>query len=148
MTIFDYAKKLEKDSEAFYRDLSESCFEIGTVDILTRLADEEVKHFKVLEALEIGVDLGVENSDILQSAANVIDQIRGKIGNSRGELPEAEAFALALDLEQKSWEFYEDCALKALESRQTEIFSKLAIQEHEHYQTVELMSEFFIDTQE
>ena len=65
MNIFEYAKKLEKDSELFYRDLAERSFEIGVAVILARLADQEVRHFNTVEAMERGETPSLGESDIL-----------------------------------------------------------------------------------
>jgi rubrerythrin len=141
VNIFEYAKKLEKDSELFYRDLAERSFEIGVAVILARLADEEVRHFIAVEALERGETPSLGESDVLADARNVIDLVREKDGLLREDLPEAEVFTLALDIEQKSSDFYEDCIKKTQNDAHREIFSRLARQEHEHYMTIELMSD-------
>lgn len=141
MKIFEYAKKLEKDSELFYRDLAERSFEIGVAVILARLADEEVRHFNTIEAMERGEPPSLADSDVLPDARNVIDLVLEKDGLLREDLPEAEVFTLALDIELKSSDFYEDCAKKTQNDTHREMFSRLARQEHEHYMTVELMSD-------
>jgi rubrerythrin len=144
VNIFEYAKKFEKDSEMFYRDLAERCFEIGVAVILARLADEEVRHYKIIEAMERG-DNGPEiiDSGILADARNVIDLAREKDGIFREDLPEAEVYAIALDIEEKGRLFYEERALKSDDPRHRATFLKLVQQEKEHYMTVELMSDLF-----
>jgi len=146
VNIFEYAKKFEKDSELFYRDLAERCFEIGVAVILARLADEEAQHFKVIEAMERGaIGPEIKESDILADARNVIDLAREKDGIFREDLPESEVYALALDIEQKGKDFYEERAGKSDDAVQRETFLKLAQQEREHYMTIELMSDLFQD---
>lgn len=141
MNIFEYAKKFEKDSELFYRDLADRCFEIGVAVILTRLADEELNHYKAIEAMERGATPGLFDSAILADARNVIDQTRDKDGILREDLPEAEVYALALEIERNGQEFYEEQARAMEHNGQKEIFLKLARQEHEHHMTIEMMSE-------
>jgi rubrerythrin len=141
VTIFEYARKFEKDSELFYRNLADRCFEIGVAVILTRLADEELKHYKVIEGMERGATPDLLDSTILPDARNVIDQMRDKDGIFREDLPEAEVYVVALDLERKGQEFYEEQARLTQNSGQKGIFLKLAQQEHEHHMTIEMMSE-------
>ena len=143
MNIFEYAKKFEKDSELFYRDLAERCFEIGVAVILARLADEEVKHYNAIEAMERGAIPDIGDSTILSDARNAIDRMRDKDGSFKEELPEAEVYVLALDIEQKGLEFYQEQARSAENHGQKDIFLKLAQQEHEHYMTIEMMSDAF-----
>jgi rubrerythrin len=143
VTIFEHAKKFEKDSELFYRDLAERCFEIGVAVILTRLADEELKHYGAIEAMEHGAIPELQDSGILPDARNVIDLMLEKDGIFREDLPESEVYALALDIEERGREFYEERAASAETGGQKEVFLKLAQQEHEHFMTIEMMSDLF-----
>ena len=49
MNIYQYALQLEKDSENFYRDKSKEIKEQEKRDLLLRIAEEEKKHYFLLE---------------------------------------------------------------------------------------------------
>ena len=53
MDIFEYAMKMEKDGEAYYRQLAK---QVGKIlgAVFTMLADEEVKHYDAIEAMQVG----------------------------------------------------------------------------------------------
>ncbi len=52
MNIFEFAMQMEKDGEAYYRQLAHRTANTGLRTILTMLADEEVKHQKLFEQLK------------------------------------------------------------------------------------------------
>jgi len=51
MNAYDYAMKLEKEGEDFYRQLAKEADQPGLSKIFTMMADEEVKHYKMFEKL-------------------------------------------------------------------------------------------------
>jgi len=51
MNIFEYAMQMEKDGEDYYRQLAQQTVNKGMRTILAMLADEEVKHYNVLESV-------------------------------------------------------------------------------------------------
>ena len=51
MNVYEYAMKVEKDGERYYRDLASKTDEPGLKSILNMLADEEVKHYVVFDKM-------------------------------------------------------------------------------------------------
>jgi rubrerythrin len=51
MNIYEYAMKLEKDGERFYRDLAEKIEDKGIKSIFIMLAEEEIKHYIIFEKM-------------------------------------------------------------------------------------------------
>ena len=51
MNVYEYAMKVEKDGEHYYRELAAKTNDVGLQKILTMLAEEEVKHFVVFEKI-------------------------------------------------------------------------------------------------
>lgn len=49
MDIYEFAMQMEKEGEDYYRALAKDSASPGLVKIFTMLADEEVKHFKVID---------------------------------------------------------------------------------------------------
>lgn len=52
MEAYDYAIQMEKDGEDYYRNLATKHSDRGIVEILTLLANDEVRHRKVLEMMK------------------------------------------------------------------------------------------------
>ena len=49
MNVFDFAMKMEKDGEAFYREIAGKTKNPGLKSIFTTLADEEMEHYKTFK---------------------------------------------------------------------------------------------------
>ncbi|MHC4911431.1 MAG: ferritin family protein, partial [Planctomycetota bacterium] len=52
MDILEYAMKMEKDGEQYYRRTAEKVNNKGIKTILSMLADEEVKHYNALARIQ------------------------------------------------------------------------------------------------
>ena len=51
MNIYDYAMKVEKEGEEYYRELADKSTDIGLKRVFTMLADQEVKHYAALKKM-------------------------------------------------------------------------------------------------
>jgi rubrerythrin len=51
MDIYTFALQMEKDGENYYRELATKSGNEGLKKIFTMLADEEVKHFRLIETM-------------------------------------------------------------------------------------------------
>ena len=78
MDIFDYALKMEKDGENFYRQIAENTSDEGLRSIMTTLADYEVEHYKIILKIRDGQDFHIADSDVLIQAKNVFSDIDPK----------------------------------------------------------------------
>ena len=52
MNIFDFAMKMEKDGERYYREIANKVQDKKIRNILNMLADAEVNHFNVMKSLK------------------------------------------------------------------------------------------------
>ena len=51
MNIYKYAMKMEKDGENYYRELANKTGDVGLRNILKMLANDEVKHYHIIEQM-------------------------------------------------------------------------------------------------
>ena len=51
MNVFEFAMKMEKDGEAFYREIAKKTNNAGLQKIFNTLADEEVVHYNTFKKL-------------------------------------------------------------------------------------------------
>ena len=115
MNIYEYAKQMEKDGEDYYRRLARESNTPGLQKIFTMLADEEVKHYKVIEAMQRNIrETVLEDSPVLNITTNVFRDMREQkqplhIDSS----VETEKYRNARDIEEKSRQFYREQAGKA-----------------------------------
>jgi len=141
MNIFEFAMKMEKDGENYYRQLAEKVNNKGIQTILTMLADEEVKHYNALVKIQAQKPQMAETT-ILTDARNVFEQM--KEGNEKFNIDvnQIELYKEAQKIEERSINFYLEKADEVTEEYQKELFLKLAEEEKKHYFLLENIIEF------
>lgn len=142
MNIFEFAMEKEKLSEDYYRQLAKETTNTGLKNICTMLADEEVKHFKIVKGMQSQTTEEITQTPILQKAKQIFDSIRKSTEELNPDISELELYQKARDIEQQSKEFYLEKAKEVKDSRQKEIFQKLADEEQKHYFLLNNICEF------
>ncbi len=145
MNIFEFAMKMEEDGRAYYLKHAEKTDLPELKKVLTELADDELKHYKIFKALnerqtaEYRED---EKTKILSTTKNVFEQLKsqGKElvfgGEVRGVWEEA------MDVEIKSEKFYREKANELDDSNQKNILNKIADEERRHQTVIENVMQF------
>ncbi|MCF7953297.1 MAG: ferritin family protein [Spirochaetales bacterium] len=138
MEWFDTAIDIEKEGERFYRDLAEKAGSEGVKNIFTMLADDEVTHRKRFEAMKR------DNFDV-ESAAAVTKEASKKLFSGtrkdhfESEQKHLEVYKQALDIEQKSIDFYQEKMKEASDSRVHAALEQIAAEEKFHYQMIDTL---------
>jgi len=140
MEIFEYAMKMEKDGEKYYRELSDRVKHPGLKSILTMLADDEVKHFNIFKAMSEKTKTSLQKTDILEKSKNIFTEMRG--GKIDPDIGQKDMYNKAQDIEKKSWEFYEGKASEADDQEQKDLFLNIAEEEKRHYFLLENIINF------
>ena len=136
MDIFDYAKQMEKDGEKYYRELASKADREGLKSIFNMLADDEVKHYEILDKIQKNQEFDMADSKILDESKNIFTQKKENATNEL-TLPQKEAYKKAVEIEQKSVDFYKEKAKEAEGEVQKKIFNKLAHEELKHRKLIE-----------
>ena len=76
MDIFEFAKEKEKYAEEFYRDRAAKSPDKGLVEIFTLLANEEEKHFELIEKMQADVPVELGETNVLAGAMAIFEKIR------------------------------------------------------------------------
>jgi len=147
MNIFDFAMKMEKDGENYYRELASSCKIEGLERILNMLADDEVKHYNALKKLKEGTYVDIPGTEILRNAKNIFFELKAT-KETREEISYDESvvklYNKAIDIEKKSEDFYREKANEVDQPEVKDIFLKIAEEERRHQfllkNTVEFLS--------
>lgn len=142
MEIFDYALRMERDAEKMYRDLAEkNAGSPGVKRIMTMLADEEARHYKVLNGMKSETP-GPIDSEILSDAKEIFRKMK-ESGEGFGALDsQVELYRKAQELEKESEELYEELEGKSQDGRHRNIFHRLAEEEKRHYFLLDNIVEF------
>ena len=142
MDLFEFAKKMEKDGEKFYRGLADSSDETGIKKIFSMLAEAEVRHYNALTEMQKRQVPGLPDSDILDDAKNVFFGMKREKFDPNFEFPQIDVYRQALDIEKKSREFYEQKAAEFKEEKPRTLFLKIAEEEKQHYFLIDNIIEF------
>ncbi len=140
MNVFDFAMKMEKDGEAFYRELAEKTSDSGVKTIFNAMADEEVKHYKTFEGMKEG-RAELPDTLFLKDMKNVFEKFRDEGGKVDFGEQTVDQYKKAMKLEEESEKFYRESAEQVKGKQQQEVMLRIAAEEHKHFQILENMVE-------
>lgn len=142
MDPYEFAMKMEKDGESYYRELAAKTADTGLKDIFTMLADAEVVHHGIFKKMKEKENVKVAHTRILSQVKNIFEKIRGEERATDITITETESYKKAQEIEKKSREFYLKEADKIRDPGQKESFLKIAGEEKKHYLILEEIIDF------
>lgn len=143
MNIYEYAMQMEKDGEEFYRELAGNCQTEGIKTILTMLANEEVKHFKIIAKLQKKAgELIPQETTLLDGVKNIFTSMKEEKADLSFDVSDLEGYRKAMVIEEKSRKFYSDKASEAGEEGTKHILLRLAGEEEKHFRIMKNIAEF------
>ncbi len=140
--IFQFAMDMEKASEDYYRRLSRKTANKGLSNILAMLADEENKHFKIVQQMKQQTVPTIAETDVIGNARLIFKKMRESAESFSVEVTELELYEKARDIERKSRQFYLEKADEAADTSHREIFKKLAAEEQKHLALLQGICDF------
>jgi rubrerythrin len=142
MGIFEFAMQKEKYSENYYRELAGKTGNKGLQNILNMLADEEAKHYKVVQQMKTNMPNKITNTPVLKNAKKVFQNLRESMEKFNFDISELQLYEKAKDIEQEAKQFYLEKADEADNPDQKEIFKRLANEEQKHFIILENICDF------
>ena len=146
MNIFEYATRMEKDGEDFYRRLVEQTENKGLETILTMLADDEVKHYTVLEEMQSS-EPEMAETQILENSKNIFERMRETGQTIDTDVVQLDLYSQAQDIEQMSIDFYELKVEEVELDYQRDLFERLAEEERKHFFLLDNVIDFLFQPQ-
>ena len=140
MDIFEYAMQMEKDGEAYYRELVAKSGDVGLATILGMLADDEVKHYRALQEMQRAAGAEMAETEVLANARNVFAQMRGQTFDL--DVSQIELYQKAQEIERRSQEFYAEKAKEVSDPAHEKMFLRIAEEEQRHYFLLDHVIEF------
>ena len=135
--------KMEKDSENYYRELANKTGDVGLRNILKMLADDEVKHYNIIQQMmKTDITAELAETDILENAKNIFVKIKGKNLVFDFDLTQVDFYHKAQEMEEKSYKFYLEMSDKVEIELQRTVFLKLAGEEKKHMFLLENLVDF------
>ncbi|MCU0275511.1 MAG: ferritin family protein [Acidobacteria bacterium] len=132
MNAFDLAMQIEKDGEAYYRQLAAKTTNAGMREVLGQLAADEAKHFLVLQKLKESSKVELESTPILSMAKSIFHKLREE--KNWDDLPttQIDLYRKAKEIESQSFRFYMEKARESTDPRVQKMFFLIAEEEKRH----------------
>ncbi|MBU1076051.1 MAG: ferritin family protein [Spirochaetes bacterium] len=142
MDIFDLAMQMEKEGEAYYREIAGKCMNDGLSKILNMLADDEAKHYSVFKQMKEAQNTDLIETDVLANAKLVFAKMKQSMQDFDPQIGQVELYERALEFEKTSEDFYMDKAEEVTDEKQKELFIRIAEEEIKHYFLIENIIDF------
>ena len=144
MNIYQFAMQMEKDGENYYRVLAKECTVPGLSKIFLMLADEEVKHYNVIERLSRKEkNPQLLETRILENVKNIFVSMQvAKEDLYINTTKAASEYRKACAIEEMSQKFYLEKADLVEDGYERQIFLRLAKEEERHLRIMENIVEF------
>jgi rubrerythrin len=132
MDIFQFAMEKENFSREYYLQLAGKTSHTGLKKICTMLADEEAKHYDIVEKMSRGISAEVADAPILDEAKRIFEKMRETADQFDFNISELDFYRKASEIEPQSRKLYLEKAEQVQDRPQKTIFKKLARQERMH----------------
>jgi rubrerythrin len=142
MNVFDLAMEMEKDGEKYYRQLAEKTTNSGLKNILGMLAEDEVKHFQVLQKLKDASKAELPSTLILSGSKNVFQRLQEEKAWEDIPMDQIDLYKKARDIETKSFAFYMEKAKANTDRATQKMFFLIAEEEKRHEFLLEHLIQF------
>lgn len=143
MNIYDFALKMEKDGEEYYRDLASKTTDKGLQTIFNMLADEEQVHYDaILQMKNEDPNAELAETNVLSSAKNVFTEMKSDATEFNFAEDQIAMYQKAADTEKDNYKYYLEKAEEMTSDSHKEIFLKLAEEEKKHVHLLNNIVEF------
>lgn len=139
MDIFEFAMKMEKDGEQFYRELAGNCKIGGLERILILLAENEVEHYNVLKGLKENASPRLTGYTIVKDAKNIFTEMKESNETINLEGTGTALYEKAVEIEKKSEAFYREKSAEVESEEVGKVLLQIAEEERRHAYFMENM---------
>ena len=142
MNAYEYALKVERDGEKYYRELAQRSPHQGIKSVFNILADEEVKHVQVIEGMMKDANVDVSSFDMVLETRTIYETLHKNKESVDFNKDEIKFYEEAIAREDGAEKFYLEKAEEACNENEKEIFLKLAAEEKKHGEILHNILEF------
>jgi len=143
MNVYEYAMKVEKEGEQYYKELADKTDDIGLKSILTMLADEEVKHYVVFDKMNKKQIIPTQPQvDVFSCAKTIFEKMREENQTASFSEDQIDFYKSALRSEENSYKFYIEKALMLEDEEEKAVFMRIAEEERQHMVLLENLVEY------
>lgn len=137
MNVYEYAMKVEKEGEAYYREMATNANNPGLKRIFTMLADEEVKHYNVFKNMMKKESIDLEKLNLLTDTKTIFQTLNEEKDNVNFDSEQIQFYKDAILREESSHNFYAQKAKELDDEIEKKIFLQIADEEVKHKRVLE-----------
>jgi rubrerythrin len=132
MNVYEYAMKVEKDGEAYYKELASKSPNAGLKKVFTLLADAEVKHYQVFKSMRDKDGQDFKALDISTDTKTIFETLKAEKNSVDFGLDEIKFYEDAIKREDDSYRFYLNKANELENEDEKTVFMNIAQEEIKH----------------
>ncbi|NMA01473.1 MAG: ferritin family protein [Clostridia bacterium] len=148
MEYFEMAIKMEVDGEKFYKEQANKNQDNATYQIFTYLAQEEQKHARLIEKMQKKLSIDPTPEIDLTEYKHPFQELKDFQLDIKTIPEQLDVYRLALEMEKKSIDFYQDILTKTKNPEGKKIINFLILQEKSHYKIFEGIIEHVLRAEE
>jgi len=133
VNIIEHALKMEKDGEAYYRELAAKAGNKDIEEIFIMLAETEAKHYESFLQLKNEQDIITSEENVLPKVKNIFQRMSQEKPTINVEQGQIDAYIKARNIEKESRDFYMKEYERISDPLEKELCMKIADEEHQHY---------------
>ncbi|MFA7083509.1 MAG: ferritin family protein [Arcobacteraceae bacterium] len=137
MNVYDYAMKVEKEGEAYYRELAAKSPNDGLKKVFTILADAEVKHYQVFKSMRDKDGQDINALDISTDTKTIFETLSSQKNSVDLNQDDVKYYEDAIKREDESYAFYVTKAKELTDENEKTIFMNIAQEEIKHKEILE-----------
>ncbi|MFP4021551.1 MAG: ferritin-like domain-containing protein [Halanaerobium sp.] len=140
MNIFDFAIDFEIENRKLYEEFAASTNNDDLKSVFLELAKEEKKHEDIVRQLKKNKTVDEVQTGILPKAKKAFEKISEDMpqgGEGVFQDEQVDVYKKAIDIESKSYEFYEEKAEESDSELVKKTFKRLAEEEKKHERIIE-----------
>ena len=137
MNVYEYAMKVEKEGEAYYREMVAQAQNPGLKRIFSMLADEEVKHYNIFKNMMKKENIDLEKLDLITDTKTIFQTLLQERDNVSLDKDQIQFYKDAIAREESSKNFYSEKAQELESATEKAIFLQIAEEEVKHKRVLE-----------
>ena len=133
MNIIEHALKMEKDGEAYYRELASNAGNKDIEEIFIMLAEAEAKHYESFLQLKNEQDIITSEENLLPEIKTIFQRMSVEKPSINVQQGQIDAYKKARNIEKESRDFYLKKYEETSDPIEKELCMNVAEEEQQHY---------------
>jgi rubrerythrin len=134
MNAAEIARKMETDAVKFYKEAAEKTSHPVGKEMFISIMEDEIRHTIMIEAVLKGMDIPEQSDEPMEKVVTIFEKMKPELEKLiTATSDDKEALRIAMEMEKKGFDFYQQAEAEATDEKTRALFSKLARDEDQHY---------------